>query len=75
MLATLPPGSSHASSPPPSKKAKRSHKESPSTFILPDTDASVTLIDGLSEEELLQFPAFKASLVSYSPQPPTTNNP
>ncbi|PMD31211.1 NUDIX family hydrolase-like protein [Hyaloscypha variabilis F] len=27
--------------------------------LISDTDVSVTLIDGLSEEELLQFPAFK----------------
>ncbi|KAE9381830.1 hypothetical protein N431DRAFT_14755 [Stipitochalara longipes BDJ] len=61
MLATLPPGPSHATtSPPPSKKAKRSHTESKGTsFTLPDTDVSVQLIDGLSEEELLRFPAFK----------------
>jgi hypothetical protein len=31
-----------------------------STFTLPDSNVEVKLIDGLSREELLGFPAFKA---------------
>jgi hypothetical protein len=30
-----------------------------STFTLPDTDISVELVNDLSKEELLEFPAFK----------------
>jgi hypothetical protein len=63
MLATHPQGPHTTSSPPPLKKAKRSHTGDMATFTLPDTDVPVQLIDGLSEEELLQFPAFKESLI------------
>jgi hypothetical protein len=30
-----------------------------STFTLPDTDVSIKLVDGLTKEQLLEFPAFK----------------
>ncbi|KAE9365249.1 hypothetical protein N431DRAFT_446928 [Stipitochalara longipes BDJ] len=30
-----------------------------STFTLPDTDVSIRLVDGLTKEQLLEFPAFK----------------
>jgi len=33
-----------------------------STFNLPDSEVSVSLVDDLSQEELLKFPAFKARL-------------
>lgn len=32
-------------------------------FTLPDTDVPVTLVDSLSEEELLEFPAFKVRFI------------
>jgi len=41
-----------------------------STFTLPDTDVSIKLVDGLTQEQLLEFPAFKVSfphsLASYN---------
>ncbi len=37
-----------------------------STFTLPDTDVEVNLVDGLSKEELVAFPAFKVSSSSSS---------
>jgi len=33
-----------------------------STFNLPNSEVSVSLVDDLSQEELLNFPAFKARL-------------
>jgi ADP-sugar diphosphatase len=30
-----------------------------STFTIPDTEVSVKLVDGLTKEQLLEFPAFK----------------
>lgn len=33
-----------------------------SSFTLPDTDVPVTLVDDLSKEQLLEFPAFKVAL-------------
>jgi hypothetical protein len=34
-----------------------------SIFTLPDTDVPVTLVNDLSEEELLEFPAFKVRFI------------
>jgi len=36
-----------------------------STFSLPDSDVTVNLVNGLSKEELLAFPAFKVDAFSY----------
>lgn len=36
-------------------------KRKMSTFTLPDTDVEVKLVEGLSKDELLAFPAFKVS--------------
>jgi len=44
----------------PSHKLVNSAKMS--TFNLPGSDVSISLIDGLSQEELLKFPAFKVKL-------------
>ena len=36
-----------------------------SKFTLPDSNVTVQLIEGLSEEQLLEFPAFKVRLAAH----------
>jgi ADP-sugar diphosphatase len=63
MLPTQRRSSPRTTPSPPLKKAKKSHAENMATFTLPNTDVPVKLIEGLSEEELLAFPAFKVSII------------
>lgn len=40
-----------------------------STFTLPGSDVTVKLVEGLSEEQLLEFPAFKVGTLARAHSP------